>query len=69
MLFTAQARSLKTEKVKKAVKNQVKENITTSKSCDDYSKDILRMAAKHCGISKGGQRQKTAWWWNMQVKK
>ena len=59
---------MKNDKIKNAVKDQIKEITSTSKSEDDWGKDTSRVVAKFCDISKGGQRQKTAWWSNEQVK-
>ena len=46
------------EKIKKAVKDQVKAINATSKTYDDWSKGIMRVAAKVCGVSKGGSKTK-----------
>ena len=53
---------LKENKIKKTVKDQVKEITATSNSYDEWSKSIMRVAAKLCGISKGSLRQKITWW-------
>ena len=44
--------------MKKAVKDQVKEIVVTSKSYDDWSRSIVRVATKLCVVSKGGQRRR-----------
>ena len=52
----------KNDKIKKIVKDQVKEISTISKSYNDWSKDILRVATNLCGIHlKKVKRQKTTW--------
>ena len=60
---------LKEVDIKKAVKEQSKEITHTFISHDELSKGITQLAAKLCGVSKGGPRQERCWWWNGQVKK
>ena len=42
--------------------------IKESECWEEWSENVLRAAKKVCGISKGGHKQKTTWWWNTQVR-
>ena len=54
--------------IKEAVQEQVKKITATFETYDDWNKGIMQVAAEICGVSKGGQKQKTAWWWIVRAK-
>ena len=37
-------------------------------SREDWSKYIMDLAKRICGISKGCHNRKTTWWWNVELK-
>ena len=55
---------LKDKKIKRMMKDAKKE----PESWDDWSKYIMNVAKRVCGISKGGHNQKTTWWCNDKAK-
>ena len=56
------------EKIKRIMKDGVKDAKEEPESWDDWCKYIMNVAKRVCGISKGGHNQKTTWWWNEEVK-
>ena len=59
---------LKDEKMKRMMKDEMKDAKEELESWDDWCKYIMNVAKRVCGISKGGHNQKTTWWWNEEVK-
>ena len=59
---------LKDEKMKRMMKDEMKDAKEEPESWDDWCKYIMNVAKRVCGISKGGHNQKTTWWWNEEVK-
>ena len=59
---------LKEEKMKRMMKDEMKDAKEEPESWDDWCKYIMNVAIRVCGISKGGHNQKTASWWNKEVK-
>ena len=59
---------LKDEKIKRMMKDEMKDAKEEPESRDDWCKYIMNVAKRVCGISKGGHNQKTTWWWNEEVK-
>ena len=59
---------LKDEKMKRMMKDKMKDAKEEPESWDDWYKYIMNVAKRVCGISKGGHNQKTTWWWNEEVK-
>ena len=59
---------LKDEKIKKMMKDGMKDAKEEPESWDDWCKYIINVAKRVCGISKGGHNQKPTWWWNEEVK-
>ena len=50
------------------MKDAIIEVTKESESWDEWSKSIMRVTNEVCGVSRGGQKQKSTWWWNEQVK-
>ena len=59
---------LKDEKMKRMMKDEMKDAKEEPESWEDWCKYIINVAKRVCGISKGGHNQKTTWWWNEEVK-
>ena len=59
---------LKDEKMKRMMKDEMKDAKEEPESWDDWSKYIMTAAKRVCGISKGGHNQKTTWCLNEEVK-
>ena len=59
---------LKNEKMKRMMKDEMKDAKEEPESWDDWCKYIMNVAIRVCGISKGGHNQKTTSWWNEEVK-
>ena len=55
---------LKDEKIKRKMKDAKEE----PESWDDWSKHIMNVAKRACGLSKSGHNQETTRWWNEKVK-
>ena len=53
---------LKDEKMKRMMKDEMKDAKEEPESWNDWCKYIMNVAKKVCGISKGGHNQKTTWW-------
>ena len=50
------------------MKDAMKDVKEKPESWDDWSKYIMNVTKRVCGISKGGHNQKTTWWWDEEVK-
>ena len=59
---------LKDDKIKKMMKDEMKDAKDKPESWDDWCKYIMNVAKRVCGISKGGHNQKTTWWCSEEVK-
>ena len=58
---------LKDEKIKQLMKDAMQDANEEPESWDDWSKYIMNVAKRVCGISKDGHNRKTTWW-NEEVK-
>ena len=53
---------LKNEKIKRMMKDAMKDTKEETEGWKDWSKYIMNVAKTVSGISKGGHNQKTTWW-------
>ena len=58
---------LREDHIRKVIEEEIHEVAQNAESWDEWSEEILRVAAKRCEVSTGHGSQKITWWWNDHV--